>query len=173
MRKLLGSAVVVLTACVTPPQTPEEVRQGVERGAALTQKQEYEIKRPFERVFKDVKAHADRCLNVTVTGSTPTPYGPMQESVRYRSRSNKLNGTKGVTLLQQDARATGKMPEEGYFVMVNDVDRVAARRTRLTMYGPSIGYDNVFEAIHDWARGRKRECPRFPMGARGQRVTYH
>ncbi len=162
-----------LMGCVTPPQTTEEVREGVRQGAAMAKVENAKVNRAFSAVFRDIQANADRCLNVTVTGSTPGRYGPHVESSRYRASSKMTGRRTGETVLQLDDRATGKMPVGGYFVMVVDTEGLSASQTRLTMYGPSLGYDNVYESFHAWGKGNKHGCPKFPMGGLGQSFTYH
>ncbi|MGH7380870.1 MAG: hypothetical protein ACREKR_01380 [Candidatus Methylomirabilales bacterium] len=165
--------VVLIAGCVTPPQTPEEVRVGVKKGAAMTKTEQTTVNRPFAATFRDIKTHADKCLNVTVTGSTPGRYGPMVESLRYRSSSKTTNERTGETVVQMDSRATGKMPEGGYYLMLADIEGVSANKTMVTIYGHSVGYGSVFEAILAWAQGKKQACPKFPMGGLGKSFTYH
>lgn len=174
MKKMVMLSFVVLFAgCVTPPQTVEDLRAGVKSGAAMTQTEQEEVKRPFAATFHAIKRHADKCLNVTITGSTPGRYGPMVESVRYRSHSKMTSHKTGEMVIQMDKKATGKMPPGGYYVMLADIERIAKNKTNVTIYGASVGYDNVFESVFAWARGQRQKCPRFPMGGLGQSFTYH
>ncbi len=162
-----------VTGCVTPPQTVEELREGVRGGAAFTKMQQDVVNRPFTETFEAVKKSANKCLNVTITGSTASNYGPVIESVRYRSHSKMTSKKTAEMVLQQDARATGKMPEGGYFVMLTDIERASSNKTNITIYGASVGYDNVFKSILAWARGEKQGCPKFPMGGLGKSFKYH
>lgn len=173
-RVLLGIAPIVLLAgCVTPPQTPDEFRAGVRGGAMLTQMKTEDISRPLPDVFRDIKTNARKCLNVTIVGSTPGKYGPVIESTTYRSSSRMIGKSHGETLLQQDARATGKMPSGGYFVLVADSEALSARKSRVTIYGASMGYDEVFEAIVAWGKGRQHACPAIAGPRMGRDYRYH
>jgi len=163
----------LVTGCVTPPQTVDELREGVKKGAAFTKMEKQEVMQSFNKTFEAIKINADKCLNVTVTGSTPGTYGPVVSSIRYRSHSTKTGKNTAEMVLQQDARATGKMPEGGYFVMLTDMESTASNHTRLTIYGGSTGYDNVYTSILAWAQGQKIGCPKFPMGGFGYSYTYH
>jgi len=172
-RLLILIAAALVTGCVTPPQTVQDFREGVRNGAAVTQMQQGEVKRPFVETFKAVWENATKCLNVTVTDTTPGSYGSVTESVRYRSNT-KLTGKKTAEMvLQQDAQATGKMPEGGYYVMLADIEGVSPNKTNVTIYGSSVGYDNVYQSILAWARGETNKCPKFPMGGAGKSFTYH
>jgi hypothetical protein len=162
----------IVTGCVTPPQTVDELRDGVKGGAALTKIEQAEINRPFAKTFAAIKNNADKCLNVTFTGTTPNTYGPVRESIRYRSSSKMTGKTTAQMVLQQDKKATGKMPEGGYFVMLTDIEGTSDK-TNVTIYGSSIGYDNVFKSVFAWAKGEKQPCPKFPTGAWGKSAKYH
>lgn len=174
LRVLLGLVPIMLLAgCVTPPQTPDELRTGVRGGAMLTQMKTADIDRPLSAVFSSVKANADKCLNVTIVGSTPGTYGPVVESTTYRSRSRMISSGKGETLLQQDKRATGQMPPGGYYVLVADAKALSGQRSRVTIYGASVGYDEVFEAIMTWGKGQAHECPAIAGPRAGRSYRYH
>jgi hypothetical protein len=163
----------LVTGCVTPPQTVDELREGVKGGAAFTKMEKKEVNRSFAKAFDAVKKNADKCLNVTVTSSTPDRYGPVVSHIRYRSNSKKTGSKTAEMVLQQDARATGKMPEGGYFVMLTDIVGDGSNKTQITIYGGSVGYDNVYQSIWAWAQGQKMGCPKFPMGGFGYSYTYH
>ena len=153
-----------VTGCgVTPPRTAEELREGVRRGAAFTKMEQEEVNRPFAETFEAIKKNADKCMNVTVIGSTWGKYGPVMESVRYRSYSKMTSEQTAETVLQQS----------GSFVMLTDIEPTSSlNKTRVSMYGASVGYDNVFKSIFAWARGEKQKCPKFPMGGLGRSFKY-
>ena len=163
----------LLAGCVTPPQTPGEVRQGVKSGAMMTKIERQEVNRTFKTVFADVKANTDKCLNVTVIGSTPGTYGPVVESVPYYARSRLIGDKVGETVLQHSKRATGRMPEGGYFVMVMDTEESGPNKTAVTIYGPSIGFQNIYDTVLAWAKGEKKSCPKFPYDGGGNSFQYH
>ncbi|HET8761544.1 MAG TPA: hypothetical protein VFN94_10765, partial [Nitrospiria bacterium] len=146
-------------------------------GAMLTRMKAEDINRPSPAAFRDIKTNAhkclNKCLNVTIVGSTPGQYGPMVESTTYRSRSRLIGNGSGETLLQQDDQATGKMPSGGYFVLVADTQALSAQKSRVTIYGASVGYDEVFEAIIAWAKGRPCDCPAIAGPRMGRDYRYH
>jgi hypothetical protein len=163
----------LLAGCVTPPQTPGEVREGVKRGAAMTRTERLEVNRSFKSVFGDVKTNTDKCLNVTLRSSTPGTYGPVGESIPYHARSRMVSDKAGETLFQHSKRTTGQMPEGGYFVMVMDTEETGPNKTLVTIYGPSIGFQNIYDAVLAWAKGEKKPCPKFPYDGGGQSFEYH
>src|SRR5258708_16498931 len=157
MRKVVILVIgTLLAGCVTPPQTPSELREGVKRGAMMTKTERQEVNRSFKTVFTDVKTNTDKCLNVTVIGSTPGTYGPVVESIPYHARSRMVGDKAGETVLQHSKRATGQMPEGGYFVMVMDIEETGPNKTAITIYGPSIGFQNIYDAVLAWAKGETK-----------------
>ena len=148
MRKVAALVIcTLLSACVTPPQTPGEVRDGVKRGAMMTKTERQEVNRPIKAVFADIETNTDKCLNVTVRSSTPGTYGPVAESIPYHARSRMVGDKAGETVLQHSKRTTGQMPEGGYFVMVMDTEEIAPSKTGVTIYGPSIGFQNIYDVV--------------------------
>lgn len=170
---LLIALSALLAGCVTPPQTSDEVREGVKGGAAMTKTERLEVNRPFKSVFADVKTNTDKCLNVTLRSSTPGTYGPVGESVPYHARSRLISDKAGETVLQHSKRTTGQMPEGGYFVMVMDTEEIGPNKTGVAIYGPSIGFQNIYDAVLAWAKGEKKACPKFPYDGGGQSFEYH
>jgi hypothetical protein len=161
-RALVVIAAIVLAGCVTPPQTSDEVRQGVKAGATFTKIERQEFNRPFKTVFTDVKANTDKCLNVIITTSTPGAYGPVVDYIPFHASSRTMNAKAAETVFQQSKRATGKMPEGGYFIMVMDTEEIVPGKTSVTIYGPSVGYDGVYKSVIAWAKGEKAACPKLP-----------
>jgi len=159
MKILIFISMMLLVGCVTPPQTTSELRQGFQRGAMMTKVDKKEVGRPVNEVFQDIKRNADKCFNIIATGSTPGTYGPVNESTRYRSNSRMTSKTMGEMVIQMDKKASGKMPEGGYFALLTDMESTSRNRTRVTVYGSSVGYNEVFEAIFDWSNGKNRACP--------------
>ena len=81
--------------------------------------------------------------------------------------------TTAETSMQLDKKSFDPMPEGGYFVLLTDIEAISSEKTRLTIYGVLNGYENVHESIIVWAQGKNDECPRFPLGAIDQTLTYH
>ena len=65
------------------------------------------------------------------------------------------------------------MPAGGYYVLIADTHTLAGQRSRVTIYGASIGYDEVFEAILTWGEGRPHECPAIAGPRAGRQYRYH
>lgn len=174
MKKILMVAIALLLGgCVTPPQTTQDLRVGVREGARLTKMEQVEVARSFNATFNSIKKNADKCFNLSVTSSTHSKYGPVYSTTRWRSSSEKTGDGMAETVIQLDARATGKMPPGGYFSLLVDIESISKNKIKVTIYGSSIGYGQVFEAIFRWAEGKERKCPKKPFGGLGSKYEYH
>jgi len=152
---------VLLTACVQMPQTAEEFRKAVP-GAMMTKTETYEVNRPAKDVAATFRRKAPECLKVAVRTVSQT-------TGSYQNILTEYTPTVIVTdqrteLHVQQLHKTGvlypsKPPEGGTYILVADATPVAARRTRIQLYGPSKGYDVLYRAIRGWATGDNLGCP--------------
>lgn len=163
------------TACATtlPPQSVEELREEVRSGPSMIRISEHEIMRSFSQAYSAVEINAERCFEVTVA-MPPTQNSSVNvQPVRYRAESLMTSETTAETSMQLDKKSFGPMPDGGYYVLLADIEAMSSEKTRLTLYGVLNGYDNVHESILAWAQGKNDDCPRFPLGALDQTLTYH
>ena len=52
-----------------------------------------------------------------------------------------------------------KEPKGGYYSLVVDATPLGKKKTRLDIYGPSIGKKTMIKAIKGWASGTVKGCP--------------
>jgi|GEM_PF-2015340 len=179
MKRIYSLLIPVLVGffagCAThsPVQSVEEMREEVKSGLSGIQTEEFVVNRPFITAYNAVQVNAERCFEVTVTKLSSRDAGTRVESIRYRADSLMIDETAGETYLQLDKKDYGKMPEGGYFVMLADIEAIAANKTRVIIYKVLRGYDKVNHSIVAWAKGSSDECPRFPQEAKDWRFTYH
>lgn len=161
--------------CATsvPPQSVEELREEVRSGPSMIKMAEHEITRPFSLAYNAVQINAERCFEVTVTMPSTEKTGLRVRPLRYRAESLMTSETTGETFMQLDNQSHGPMPIGGYYVLLADIEAISTKKTKLTIYGVLTDYDNVHESIVAWAQGKNDDCPRFPMGALDQTLTYH
>ena len=50
-------------------------------------------------------------------------------------------------------------PEGGYYLLVADAYPLAKNRSRIEIFGPSMGHDVLINAIKGWATGKNIGCP--------------
>jgi hypothetical protein len=153
---------VLLAACAQNyPQNAQEFRQALP-GAFMGKVQTFEAKRPLREVAKTFQARAPECLNVSVrtVSQSSTSY---QNILSVYKATVVNNAQKAELHLQRDYKSgvlvPGKVPPGGLYMLVADATAVDAKRTRIDIYGPSMGADVVIRAINGWATGENLGCP--------------
>jgi hypothetical protein len=155
------AGVVLLQGCGGMPQTAEEFRKAVP-GAMMTKTDTYEVNRSYRDVASTFQRKAPECLNMavrTVSQST-TSY----QNILTEYRATVVPGGERAELHLQQLHKTGviypsKPPEGGAYIIVADAYPLPGNRTRMQLYGPSMGYDVVYRAIRGWAGGDNLGCP--------------
>jgi hypothetical protein len=143
------------------PQNAQEFRQALP-GAFMGKVQTFEAKRPLREVAKTFQARAPECLNVSVrtVSQSSTSY---QNILSVYKATVVNNAQKAELHLQRDYKSgvlvPGKVPPGGLYMLVADATAVDAKRTRIDIYGPSMGADVVIRAINGWATGENLGCP--------------
>ncbi len=158
----LAPGAALLGACaIQHPQTAEEFRQYVP-GATFGKVQTFEVNRPFREVAKTFQAKAPECLNIAVrtvetsnTSSTNilTTYKPTVLVSEKKAELHVQHSLKGNVIVP------GKPPEGGDYYVVADATPLDRNRTRIDIYGPSIGANTLVRAITGWATGENVGCP--------------
>jgi len=156
-----GVGAVLLHGCGGMPQTAEEFRQAVP-GAMLAKTDTYEVNRAVRDVATTFQRKAPECLNMSVrtVSQTTTSY----QNILTEYRATVVPGGERAELHLQQLHKTGviypsKPPEGGAYIIVADAYPLPGNRTRMQLYGPSIGYDVVYRAIRGWASGDNLGCP--------------
>jgi len=153
---------VLLAACAQNyPQNAQEFRDAVP-GAFMGKVQTFEAKRPLREVAKTFQARAPECLNVSVR--TVSQSSTSYQNILAVYKATVVNNPQKAELhLQRDYRSgvlvPGKVPPGGLYMLVADATAVDAKRTRIDIYGPSMGADVVIRAINGWAAGENLGCP--------------
>jgi len=153
---------VLLAACAQNyPQNAQEFRDAVP-GAFMGKVQTFEAKRPLREVAKTFQARAPECLNVSVR--TVSQSSTSYQNILAVYKATVVNHPQKAELhLQRDYKSgvlvPGKVPPGGLYMLVADATAVDAKRTRIDIYGPSMGADVVIRAINGWATGENLGCP--------------
>ena len=156
-RILVPLAALVAGCSVNYPQTAEEYRQQVPT-ATFGKVQTFEAKRSYRDVARTFQAKAPECLNVAVRtverGSSTTR--TLKPTVLVNEKKTELH-------IQQtwsgNVIVPGKVPEGGMYYIVADATPIDRGRTRIDIYGPSMGADTLVRAITGWATGENVGCP--------------
>jgi hypothetical protein len=152
---------VILAGCAQNPQNAQEFREAIP-GAFMAKMQTFEAKRPLRDVAKTFQARAPECLNVSVrtVSQSSTSY---QNILTVYKATVVSNPQKAELHLQRDFKSgvlvPGKVPPGGLYMLVADATPVDKGRTRIDIYGPSVGTDTLVRAITGWATGENLGCP--------------
>jgi hypothetical protein len=157
-----AAAAALLPGCGGMPQTAEEFRKAAP-GAMLAKTDTYEVDRSFRDVSATFERKAPECLNMAVRTVSQTSTSYQNILTEYKA-TVVPGGQRAEMHLQQLHKGGGviypsKPPEGGAYIIVADAYPLPGNRTRMQLYGPSIGYDVVYRAIRGWAAGDNLGCP--------------
>lgn len=168
---LFAAVAAALTGCVTPPKSPEELRKAVDGGLVMGSRSEaFTVHRPFPQVVEHMRKKWTTCLAQTITIKTDNGQGLGQYNVdNYRfNPSVRAARTHAELLLQQQRLGRqavltgGKLPDQGFYAVVFDIDAVNASTTRVNMQElpmTPISFEGVMKSGRAWAEGGNAECP--------------
>ena len=153
---------VMLSGCVTHhPQTAEEFRKAVP-GAFMGKVETFEVNRPFSDVAKTFQKKAPECLNVSVKTTSQTRQSYQVIVTNYKPTVLVTEEKAELHVQQHHAAGVLNVTEEpngGYYLLVADAFPLDKKRTRVDIYGPSIGHGTLIKAIKGWATGKNVGCP--------------
>ena len=153
---------MMLSGCVTHhPQTAEEFRKAVP-GAFMGKVETFEVNRPFSDVAKTFQKKAPECLNVSVKTTSQTRQSYQVIVTNYKPTVLVTEEKAELHVQQHHAAGVLNVTEEpngGYYLLVADAFPLDKKRTRVDIYGPSIGHSVLIEAIKGWATGENIGCP--------------
>lgn len=165
MNKYLLAILVALllsSGCsIKHPQSADEFRKGVPT-AFMGEKSTYDVNRSYSKVADTFKKYAKKCLDVRIKSVSQT-------STSYQVIVTKFNPTLIVgnsklelhvqQLHEQGVMNVSQVPEGGYYYLVADAYSVGKSKTRVDIYGASIGNETLKAAIKGWATGKNMGCP--------------
>jgi len=154
---------ILLAGCGAMPQNPDDFRKAVSGGAMMTKTDSYEVNRSAQAVGATFKQRAPECLGVQVrtVSRTSTSY---QNILTTYKPTVVATGQRTELHLQQLHKGGGVIypqtpPEGGVYIFVADAIPVSGSRSRIQIYGPSMGYDVLHRAVRGWATGENLGCP--------------
>lgn len=160
---ILLASLLSLSACleIKHPQSANEFRKAVP-GAFMSQVESYIVNQPFNKVASTFKTRAKPCLDVTIRTESRTNMS-YQVIVTNYNPTVKIKKNKAELHLQQihekGVMNVSKQPPGGYYLMVFDAEPVNKKKTKITYYGPSSGFDRITNAVKNWATGKSKSCP--------------
>jgi hypothetical protein len=161
---LVCIALVSPAHAVDQPQNRGEFKAALAQGAAFMKVQSHVANRRFEDVVKVLQQKTGECLSYrkTQTGRNQAGRVNYASSDDYTASFRTVSKAHAEITVQHSpggARIGPKMPKGGFYMMAVDVDRGTGSTTKLTFYGPSMGWGNTYDAIKKWSDGGAAECP--------------
>lgn len=153
-------AAALLSACISVPQTPAEVREaGKTRSTSYTH-ESIEVTRPFPEVARTFAKKAPECLEFSLSstskpmigfGSSTTVYAWGKPTLRISADKAELH-FQGKFL-----NMMGKVPPDGWYYLVADAYPLGRNKTKVDIYWAHSQL--VVEAVKGWASGENLGCP--------------
>lgn len=154
----LAVGCVLLAGCFHSPQTPDEFRKAAS-DSSFGRVETQEVDRPLRELGRILQAKADKCLSVAIEARSATT-----SSLRTFKPTVVVKRDRVELYVQEkiESRAImlGGVPEDGGYIVVADGRALDKDRSRLTLYGLSMGDGKpVMKAIAGWASGEVSGCP--------------
>ncbi len=165
-RWLVGlSAGLILTACVQMPQTREEFRAAVAKGAFSTKAESFAVNKNFKQAVTNLSAKTDACLNKVVERFMMK--GMYQERSRSTYRASvqtpAANRAEFTMQVMHNPRGVGADPPPGgFYLMVADIEAASPNSFRVNLYRPTLGHGDTVDAVRNWLNGKGDACPKLP-----------
>ena len=161
MRFLLFPAVaIILTGCVTSPQTRDELKTTMKSYPSLSIADSYTSNRRFEDVVGTIDRKWQECYNVLKT-TTRTDNGmTMKLRDTYHPQARKINNSLVEMTIQTTTKgmtALNKTPAGGEYRVALDIERLPGNKTRLTWYSTN-GWAKSWERNKQWSDGKDVAC---------------
>jgi hypothetical protein len=158
-----GMAGLILTGCVTMPQTREEFRAAVAKGAFSAKAESFVVKKNFTRVVSHLKTKTEACLNKEVHRSMM--HGMYQERSRSTYRASVHTPTRNraeftMQVTHQPKGIGADAPPGGFYLMVADIEAVSPDTLQVNLYRPTLGHGGAVDAVRHWLRGDDEGCPK-------------
>ena len=151
-----------LSACsIHHPQSAEEFRQAVPT-AFMAGVETFEANRSFKEVSATFQKKAPQCLNIKTESVTQSSTSYHRVVTAYKP-SVFISANKAELHLQQHhesgVTSVSEEPKGGYYLFVVDITPVGKSKSKIDIYGPTMGYDTLIKAFKHWADGTNMGCP--------------
>jgi aspartate/methionine/tyrosine aminotransferase len=158
-------AIVMLVACVQQPQTRQEFRAAVSKGAFSAKAESFTVNRNFQQAVSKLSAKTKECFNKVV--ERHMSQGMYQEHTRstYRASVQTPTAKRAEFTMQvlHNPRGVGADPPPGGFYMfVADLEAISPDSFRVDLYRPTLGHGDTVDAVRDWLNGKDNACPKLP-----------
>ena len=165
MKPFLKSLVLVffVAACAVPNAVPPEDNDAfyqVAKSHRFATTKTFVVPRSLSAVASSFQKSAPRCLNAK---KVITSYGPRSagQSVSiYKPKISRKNGTVTLDVYRDGTKPLFGAPK-GFIRTIMAEAKSVPGGTQIRIAGPSINFDDVYNAITEWSRGQSNRCPEF------------
>jgi hypothetical protein len=163
---LMLSTAFLFSGCgaLQQSRTADELRNNVRNGSTFTNRDVFEVKKPYRQVSDTVRKKWLECLDSTTShtfrrdgntfGTQTDIYKPKAAVTERRTELTLQHRVKGKGITQ-----VGGPPPEGFFIIVADVYPVDKGAARVEVQKHMPGFEGVMKAIRNWAEGTNMACP--------------
>ncbi|HZW12887.1 MAG TPA: hypothetical protein VFF81_06820 [Noviherbaspirillum sp.] len=157
---IVCASTTLLSACISLPQTPAEVREAGKTGSTFFTLESIEVQRPFPEVARTFAKKAPECLEFALTSTSKPVFGIGSQTSTYAWGKPTLRIDKDKAELHFQGKFVnmlGKVPPDGWYYMVADAYPLSKNKTKVDIYWARAPL--VVEAVKGWATGENLGCP--------------
>ncbi len=159
---VMGS--LLLTSCVTTPQSREELKETMKRNPGLSIAADYTTQRRFEDVVATLQSKWQECCALEVTTTRTTRSGMTTSRYRdtFHPQARLVNNSLFELTLRMSTQGMvmlNKVPEGGEYSVAVDVVRLPGNKSKVSWYSPAWGWKNQWETHKQWIDGKNTPCP--------------
>ena len=159
--KLIGIILIIVTLAgcsIRPPQSRLEFTTAVAKGTRFTKVHNFEVSKSFKYVVNNLNSKSKKCLSKTIQHSG---YGISPSSITYNPTIRVTGKGKAEFTMQviHSPRGTAIVPPGGIYSIAVDIAKISKYKTKILIYAPSFGFDNIVSSIKSWSKGITVECP--------------
>lgn len=159
---LISTVLCYASACsIHHPQSAEEFRKVIPT-AFMGGVETFEVNRSFKEVGATFQKKAPQCLNIKTESVTQSSTSYHRVVTAYKP-SVFISANKAELHLQQHHESgvmnVSEEPKGGYYLFVVDATPAGKNKSKVDIYGPTMGYDTLITAFKNWAAGTNLGCP--------------
>jgi hypothetical protein len=163
---LIAVAALLAGCTVGPPPTDNNEYFAVAQSNPFGSAKAFTTERSLSSIGRSFEQNGPRCLNTSVRTRGTATFGgipALQENVStYRAEVVRRDG--GVTLNIYSDISTNVANRADGFVRTIMVDaRAVSGGTEVRIAGPRLNFEDVLNAVEEWARGQSSRCPEFTL----------
>jgi hypothetical protein len=151
-------AMLLVAGCAPVPKTRHEFVDAVAGGAAFMRHDSFVSDKSYDSVVSLLAKKSQECLSISVKGSVMIGNNLTVNRSTYHPSIERHGKKVEFTLKVNHLPRPTREPEEGLFLVAADIAR-KGKQAQVELYGPSIGYGGVTDAIHGWLSGKDLPCP--------------